>query len=130
MATATTPNCRRFGYESARSRALAQVAATGDAFELLLAGDGPERPTLEKLAEALGLRARVQFLGSIEDVPALCAQGHLLVHPSLSEGLSGTVLEGMAEGGDDPYGHTDDHRAVERTGDALQPADQGGDERR
>ena len=79
-------------------RALGQLAANGRAFELLLAGEGPEKPRLQTLAETLGIRNRIKFLGSIEDVPALLSGAHLLVHPSRSEGLSNTILEAMAEG--------------------------------
>ena len=78
--------------------ALSLVAKEGRHFELLLAGDGPERAALEALAARLGLRTHVRFLGDIDDVPASLARAHMLVHPSRSEGLSNTVLEGMAEG--------------------------------
>lgn len=79
-------------------QALGQLAAEGQPFELFLAGDGPERARLEKIAANLGISERVKFLGGIEDVPALLSNAHLLVHPSRSEGLSNTILEGMAEG--------------------------------
>ncbi len=79
-------------------RALGELAAAGVSFELALAGDGPERPRLERLAADLGLKRRVSFLGGIDDVPALLATAHLLVHPSRSEGLSNTILEALAEG--------------------------------
>ena len=46
----------------------------------------------------LSLTDCVQFLGEVEDVPALCSTAHILVHPSRSEGMSNTILEGMAEG--------------------------------
>ena len=77
-------------------RALGQLE--GEQFELMLAGEGPEKPRLQKLAEELGIRERVEFLGSIDDVPTLFSSAHLLVHPSRSEGLSNTILEAMAEG--------------------------------
>ena len=41
--------------------ALGLLAAQGRKFQLLLAGDGPERASLENLAERLGLAKRVQF---------------------------------------------------------------------
>jgi glycosyltransferase involved in cell wall biosynthesis len=78
--------------------ALSQVAWTGGAFTLSLAGDGPERARLENLADSLGIGALVHFMGEIDDVPDLLAQAHLMVHPSLSEGLSNAILEAMAEG--------------------------------
>ncbi len=78
--------------------ALAKLDRAGYAFEFLLAGDGPEKPALEAQCTKLGLSARVRFLGGVENVPSLLATGHLLVHPSRSEGLSNAILEAMAEG--------------------------------
>ncbi|MGA2030817.1 MAG: glycosyltransferase [Thermoguttaceae bacterium] len=79
-------------------RALGQLMAGGTAFELSIAGDGPERAPLEQLTSQLGLGAHVRFLGEVSDVPALLAQSHILAHPTRSEGLSNVVLEAMAEG--------------------------------
>jgi glycosyltransferase involved in cell wall biosynthesis len=79
-------------------QALSILAGHEDAFECILAGDGPERGRLQELAIRLNLGSRVSFLGEIEDVPALMAAGDILVHPSHSEGLSNSVLEGMASG--------------------------------
>jgi len=78
--------------------ALGILARHGRPFELALAGDGPERKRLEELAARLNIKPHVAFLGEIEDVPALMASGDILVHPSYSEGLSNSVLEGMAAG--------------------------------
>jgi glycosyltransferase involved in cell wall biosynthesis len=79
-------------------RALGQLAASGQAFEFLLAGEGAERPRLERLAAELDITQNTRFLGAVENVPELLASAHLLVHPSFSEGLSNTILEAMAEG--------------------------------
>lgn len=79
-------------------QALSILANDGNAFELVLAGDGPERKRLQALAVRLNLGSQVSFLGEIEDVPSLMALGDILVHPSHSEGLSNSVLEGMAAG--------------------------------
>jgi glycosyltransferase involved in cell wall biosynthesis len=78
--------------------AFGELAASGVPFELLLAGDGPERNRLERQAISLGIGERVKFLGEIDDVPALLSTAHIAVHPSRSEGLSNTILEAMAEG--------------------------------
>lgn len=63
-----------------------------------LAGDGPERPRLEELAERLGVAGRVRFLGRREDVPELLAACDVFALPSLYEGTSLAVLEAMAAG--------------------------------
>ena len=61
-----------------------------------LAGEGPERPRLEELAERLGVAERVRFLGRREDVPELLASCDVFALPSLYEGTSLAVLEAMA----------------------------------
>jgi glycosyltransferase involved in cell wall biosynthesis len=78
--------------------AFAELAASGTPFELVLAGDGPERNKLERKAISVGIDERVKFLGGIDDVPALYSTAHIAVHASHSEGLSNTILEAMAEG--------------------------------
>ena len=79
-------------------QALAILAKQGKTFELLLAGDGPERASLESLARELAIEDRVTFLGPVDDVPGLIAGAQIVAHPSKSEGLSNTILEAMAEG--------------------------------
>jgi glycosyltransferase involved in cell wall biosynthesis len=64
----------------------------------VLAGDGPERCSLEKQAVSLGLSDRIVFLGHRKDVQELLAQCDLFVLPSLFEGLPLSVLEAMAAG--------------------------------
>jgi len=67
-------------------------------FLLLLAGDGPLRPSLEEEARVLGLGERVRFLGNRPDTRALVQAADLLVLPSFQEGLSNAILEAMAAG--------------------------------
>ena len=64
----------------------------------VLAGDGPERRTLEEMTQALGLKERVRFLGHRQDIPQLLASCDLFALPSLYEGLPLSVLEAMAAG--------------------------------
>lgn len=63
---------------------------------LLLAGDGPERLQLERLAADLGLDGQVRFLGFRHDIPALLAATDIFANTSLWEGLSISLLEAMA----------------------------------
>lgn len=79
-------------------RSLGLLADEGRLFELHVAGAGPERPDLERLAARLGLGKRVKFLGEIDDAARLLASAHLFAHPSRTEGLSNAVLEAMGEG--------------------------------
>ena len=78
--------------------AAALVVRTIPGFQLEIAGAGPCRPDLVKLAGSLCLGDRVRFLGEVSDIPALLARAGLFVLPSLTEGISLTVLEAMARG--------------------------------
>lgn len=75
--------------------------------ELSIAGDGPERQMLERLAGKLGIRDRIQFLGWVEhdDVAALMSQAHVFVLSSRRDPKSGetegsptVLLEAQARG--------------------------------
>jgi len=68
------------------------------AARLALVGDGPERAGLERLAEELGLRASVSFLGEQGEVLPYYQAADLLLLPSRTEGLSNALLEAMACG--------------------------------
>ena len=63
---------------------------------LWLAGEGPERHRLERLAAGLG--PRVRFLGWREDASDIIAAADLLVCPSRHEPLGNVILEAWAQG--------------------------------
>jgi glycosyltransferase involved in cell wall biosynthesis len=65
---------------------------------LWIAGDGPERATLEAQTDRLGLAPRVRFLGRRDDAPDLVAACDVFVLPSRREGLGVAALEAMAAG--------------------------------
>lgn len=66
--------------------------------QLWIAGDGPERPSLERLAVRLGLEGRVRFLGFQPDPSRIWACAHVAALPWLREGSSYSALEAMAAG--------------------------------
>jgi glycosyltransferase involved in cell wall biosynthesis len=66
--------------------------------QLWLVGDGPLRPTVEKIILEKGLEENVVFFGIREDVPKLLALSDMLVLSSYYEGVPLTVLEAMAAG--------------------------------
>lgn len=76
--------------------ALAALARLPDAV-LWLAGEGPERAALETHAAALGVGARVRFLGWRDDMPALHAAADVFVCSSRHEPLGNIVLEAWAQ---------------------------------
>ncbi|MBT5111105.1 MAG: glycosyltransferase family 4 protein [Rhodospirillaceae bacterium] len=69
-------------------------------FQLVIAGDGPERARLESLTGDLELKNRIQFLGRIphEDLPSLYSAGDALMLASSREGWPNVLLESMACG--------------------------------
>ena len=58
-----------------------------------IAGEGPERKSLEKLARDLGVATRVKFLGWREDRAALYRAADLCVYPSREEPFGNVVVE-------------------------------------
>ncbi len=76
---------------------LRAVAKVPDVY-LWLAGDGPLRKDLEDLAQSLGIKPRVRFLGWREDTPALYAAADLFVCPSRHEPHGNIILEAWAQG--------------------------------
>ncbi|HYH80874.1 MAG TPA: glycosyltransferase [Longimicrobium sp.] len=64
----------------------------------ILAGDGEERETMEELASALGIAARVHFLGHRGDTGDVLAALDVFVVSSDREGLSNSMLEALAAG--------------------------------
>lgn len=79
-------------------RALRRLVDAGLRPRLLIAGDGPERAAIEQLVAQLGLGAQARLLGQRSDVPELMAAADVVVLPSLREGLSNVILEGMMSG--------------------------------
>ncbi|MCK5779165.1 MAG: glycosyltransferase [Rhodospirillales bacterium] len=75
-------------------RALARVP---NAY-LWLAGDGPLKDELIKLAEELAIKPRVRFLGWRDDTENILASGDLFVCPSRHEPLGNVVIEAWAQG--------------------------------
>jgi len=67
---------------------------------LVIAGEGPERPTLERLVAKAGLSATVRLPGRLkaDQMRGLLSAASVLVHPSLSEGFGNIVVEAMAVG--------------------------------
>ncbi len=68
------------------------VAEHPDAL-LVIVGDGPDRPQLERLAPP-----SIRFVGDQRDVPTYLAAADVFVQPSASEAMSLALLEAMAAG--------------------------------
>ena len=79
-------------------RAAARTRRKFPNLELVLVGDGPLCPALEREAADLGLEGSIIFLGDRRDIPATLAGMDISVVPSASESLSNVMLESMAAG--------------------------------
>lgn len=76
--------------------ALGAIRGRLDGALLAVAGDGPERPRLERLASEMGLGRRVAWLGFRRDVPGLLAAADLFALASGGDALPTALLEAMA----------------------------------
>ena len=90
----TTGSSEGPGRPGAGDAARARVGAGG---ELLIAGEGPERPSLEALVRSLELDDAVRLLGHRSDVAELMRTAWILVHPARWEGFGLVFLEAMRE---------------------------------
>jgi teichuronic acid biosynthesis glycosyltransferase TuaC len=77
-----------------------RAAAAIPEVTLVIVGEGPEAIALERLAEQLGSRERVRFLGSMPQkrLAAVYSAADALVLASSREGLPNVVLEALACG--------------------------------
>lgn len=77
-------------------RAVARVQAEGRVFSTLIAGDGPERRSLEETAAELGVK-HVHFSGarSPEDMASVYRSGDVLVFPTLDDVWGNVVSEAL-----------------------------------
>ena len=78
--------------------AFARLAPRWPDARLLLVGRGPEEERLRRLADRLGLAARVHFAGEQADVAPCLGEMDLYVQSSVAEGMSNSILEAMAVG--------------------------------
>ncbi len=81
-------------------RAFKPLAARYPNARLVLVGEGPERGSLLRLAQELGVADRVIFAGAkpYPTLPAWYQASDIYVLPSWAEGLSLALLEAMASG--------------------------------
>ena len=69
-------------------------------WEWWIAGDGPQMPSLQSLAQELGIKDRVVFLGwqSRQQIVESYKQSNVFLFPSRHEGMPNALLEAMASG--------------------------------
>jgi glycosyltransferase involved in cell wall biosynthesis len=78
----------------------AEVKKQAPSAELWIIGDGPERPRLQRQAEALGLCGSVTFHGfaAPEECPRLLSQCDVFLYPSVFDCGGAVILEAMSLG--------------------------------
>jgi len=67
-------------------------------FVFVIAGDGPEAPSMRAGVRRRGLEGVFEFLGHVESMPPLISAADLVLLPSRSEGMPLIVLEALACG--------------------------------
>jgi len=76
----------------------AEISARFPQAEFVIAGNGPDRASLEDLSRSLGLASKVRFLGFVKELRELYLVLDLLLFPSRFEGTPLTVLGALAMG--------------------------------
>jgi len=79
-------------------RALVRLRKKFPRCKLLLAGEGPSRPTLERLAAELGLRDAVIFAGFVREIHTVYCALDVFLFPATFEGLGTSLLAAMSHG--------------------------------
>lgn len=79
---------------------VAFLASCGHEMPLTIVGDGPERATLERLAERQGITAFVRFTGAVPpaEVPTYLARADLMIFPAQGEGFGLVAAEALMAG--------------------------------
>jgi len=63
-----------------------------------IAGDGPLREEMEEMVKKNNLEDHVEFVGNLTDIPKFLCNVDVYIMPSLWEGFSVALIEGMASG--------------------------------
>ncbi len=88
----------RLSHEKGQEYLVRAAAQWRGGARLIIVGDGPDRPRLERLARQLGCAGSVVFAGLTTNVAPYYGLADVFVLPSLSEGSPNVLLEAMAAG--------------------------------
>jgi glycosyltransferase involved in cell wall biosynthesis len=78
--------------------AIAQLVKDGLDLRLYLVGEGDDRQRLEKLAAELSITSHIRFLGFRDDILEIIGAADCIVHPSLEDALSQSLIESLMMG--------------------------------
>ena len=79
-------------------RAFAEATRPHDGWDLVIAGEGPERQALAGLAARCGVADRVRLIGRQADIQSTYTATDIFALPSRFEGFPNALLEAMAAG--------------------------------
>lgn len=88
-------------YDNATAlRAFAIIRRTVPGARMTIAGTGPERQSLDRLAQELGVVDAVTFSGRLDNerMAALYHSAHIVLNPSLADNMPISILEALACG--------------------------------
>ena len=88
----------RLSHEKGQEHLIRAAARWRGRARVVIAGDGPDRPRLERLAREVGCADSIVFAGLTPHVAPFYAIADVFVLPSLSEGSPNALLEAMAAG--------------------------------
>lgn len=91
----------RLGYQKNQSALLKAFAQIKDQFpdwDLLLAGEGGDRNTLEQEIQSLDLTKQVFLLGAVKDIKSLYCASHLSCLSARWEGFPNVIAESLSHG--------------------------------
>ncbi len=77
-------------------KAMRKIIEQKNSTKLVIIGEGPEKPELEKLINKLKIQDRVKLLGHQENIPKMLKSSDLFVLPSIKEAFGLVLLEAMA----------------------------------
>jgi glycosyltransferase involved in cell wall biosynthesis len=77
-------------------RVAAELKRRGLDFLVRIAGDGPERSSLQQQARTLAINDCVEFVGYSERIPEILAGAAFLAHTSDTEGCPNVIMEALA----------------------------------
>ena len=111
-------------------KAAERLLSNGKDIHVLIVGAGPELKGLQThVRQSSALQGRVSFAGASDNIPELLSAIDIFVLPSISEGMSNTILEAMASGVPVIAGRTGGNPeliAEERCGRLFTPRDDAG----
>ena len=75
-----------------------RILANDENIRFFLAGEGPDRPLLQELADKYKISDNFKFLGHVENMDTFYSRLDLYLNTSVHEGIPMSVLEAMAHG--------------------------------